>query len=497
MSKVSLENQTISFRHPLLESKDGYGRVIRRGLAREHPDGTLQRQIQGDLEKLVVGRVVLRSDPIAEGCCDQALGLYFDPLHEQAEARRNNRREDVKRDVLTRKIAHLLLPGKTVLFDKLVPTSMIEELAKKIGVLASDHYADEIMDLQDQLNTEQAEKKRLQNERDGMIREVGSRSHQASTITLEDCVAHWKRHIICKSERARADVFRRVDAVLAEIEIRTDEGVLISKGINSKHCEVTQKSLTDAVTRLVKDRGATEHKYKLRDAKRFFRDVSLPTMANGLGLQNPAAGIKPGTPKIGAKETLDAKKICKNKRLSAYWRMLAASMGYAGCRLSEAARLEWDMIDEKKQIINLKPTRYYPEFKNLISPRVIRPFKQFWTIYREYKRQARHEVVLFDRPREKPPTVGDKDNPTWFEMRDDKLTAGITLPGVFSEALELAGMKSPEPSRRLRRWWETRMRSKGLGHLIEHMGGHSDEVGLRSYANDAEIVRAQKAIGKA
>ena len=49
-----------------------------------------------------------------------------------------------------------------------------------------------------------------------------------------------------------------------------------------------------------------------------------------------------------------------------------------------------------------------------------------------------------------------------------------------------------ERARRLRRYWETTMRSRGLGELIEAMGGHSDEVGKRHYTKFAELVRSAK-----
>ena len=72
-----------------------------------------------------------------------------------------------------------------------------------------------------------------------------------------------------------------------------------------------------------------------------------------------------------------------------------------------------------------------------------------------------------------------------FRLADDSV---LKIARAEVESIE----RPKEPARRLRRFWETTMRAKGLGDLIQAMGGHSDAVGLAHYTKFEKIVAAAK-----
>lgn len=310
----------------------------------------------------------------------------------------------------------------------------------------------------------------LENQVEGLSSVTGHSNAEQKTVTLTECFAHFKANVSCKSERAKTDLVRRVESVLGEI------------GLNRTHASVTMKMVHDACKT-----ANTANEHRLRDAKRFFTLLSHPAQAGGMRLVNPASAIKPGTPEPGDNEILNPLPLLKHEKLAEYWKALVACLGLAGLRLSEAASLEWKMLDEAAGIVRLRATKHYPALKNNVSERDIK----FWKYMTTYKKVARHDELIFDRPISEKATI-NKKNPTWFEMRDDQPTA-VNLPREFIEALkDSTGETYEEPARRLRRFWDTQMESLGFGHLISKTGGHSRETAKKHYHKHAEIIRMAK-----
>jgi integrase len=214
---------------------------------------------------------------------------------------------------------------------------------------------------------------------------------------------------------------------------------------------------------------------------------------DGLDLPNPAAGLKPGVPpRQGDPEILDPRPLLKRKKLSVYWKALTAAMGLAGLRLAEAASLKWEMLQwpegKKEGIIKLRASPEYPQMKNSICERDIKPFSEFWAILETYRQAAKDRALIFPKP----------DGKTWLESSDEARPSG-ELSKFYKAALESAtGKTLEEPARQLRRFWVTYRRLKGLAHLDPISGGHSAEVGMRHYTRYQALVEgtAVGALGK-
>jgi len=135
-------------------------------------------------------------------------------------------------------------------------------------------------------------------------------------------------------------------------------------------------------------------------------------------------------------------------------------------------------VDFESKIIDVLPTLEKPSLKNERSLRTIPPFENIWPVLKALRKESKGNGLLFSK----------QDGSSWFDQKGE-LTS---LSTRFSEALKAAGVNSPEPARRLRRWWETTMRAKGLTHLIDVVGGHSKDVGLSNYTDRSAVAKAAK-----
>lgn len=470
-----------NFRHPVVTDPSGYGKVVGFGLSKF--SGQQAERIIADLEELVKIAPRLRDQVADRRFEPPALDIYFRPLEKPSKAelaRRSEIRSLVERteqdteDASDREFELIKREEETALFrnnpslDPLDPD--YEDLfAKALGRIATLVLDVRFLTEKVNLKTKEVQERDLQIE--AIAKASGEQLGGKRRITLSECVDHFEKNVVCKTERAKSDLMRRVRTVVGNI----GEGRL--------HSEIVIRDVVDACKKNVSN--ANEEKYRLRDIKRFFKTLSFDRASGGLGLPDPSLAIKPGTPTPGLNETLDPVPLLGDKALSPYWKMLVAALGLAGMRLSEAASLEWGMLDEKEGIVRLRASRQYPSLKNSVSERDIKPFEQFWECVREYRKVARHSRFLFDR------TVNGEQT-DWFEDREGKKVA-VNLPGAFREALEEAtGRTFEEPSRRLRRFWETEMRKRGLSSLVSASSGHSDKVGRRHYEKHADTVRAAK-----
>lgn len=102
----------------------------------------------------------------------------------------------------------------------------------------------------------------LKSQIEGLTRATGQQTEKEKSLTLSDCLEHFKKNIDCKSEAAKKDVLRRVGAVVEKLGLRT------------RHCDVTKATILAAVKELCPN-GETERIYKLRDVKRLFREISF------------------------------------------------------------------------------------------------------------------------------------------------------------------------------------------------------------------------------
>ena len=473
MGSVSLKNGMLQFRHCLVVESNGYGKVVRKGVGKHTSD--YQLEIQLGLEKLQQLKEPIRSDAeMKVSVAKDSLDIFYDAMEEYNQSEECKNRGKEATAIKAKKIWEAYSKGT---FPVIKSLTKVEE--EKLEKFIDDLFLD-IRELTVKVNKRDKKIEELQHQIDGLVKATGKDIEGKKGLTLQQCLTHFENHVICSSERAKTDLVRRVKSVLESL------------GMDTVHSSLNMKQILDACNKV---ENTNEKKYRLRDAKRFFTLLSFPPASNGLGLVNPAAAIKPGQPEAGDNETLNPELLIENAKLSNYWKAFTASLGFAGLRLSEAASLEWGMIDEKTGLIHLRATAHYPKLKNEISERDVKPFTEFFEVLPSLKRESLHETLIFPRPLTGNETK-NKDNETWFEMRDDK-PAAINLSGAFIEALkEATGATYEEPARRLRRWWETTMRMKGLSSVIEAMGGHSVQIGKKHYENHADVVHAAK-VGRA
>lgn len=229
--------------------------------------------------------------------------------------------------------------------------------------------------------------------------------------------------------------------------------------------------------------SAEEVRKRVIDIRRLFRDLCLRVVEGGMGFrENPAKTLK--APKKeghgGRVDSLDPAIVTNLSELDLCYKVMAALMGYAGCRESEAASLTWDRIDFTDKVIRIAPNEVKPNLKNERSLRTIKPFDNLWYWLEKYKQEAGGEGLL----------ITKEDGSSYFDGG-----TLISLQGMFSRSLAADGLDVPEPALRLRRWRETTMRAKGKTELIEIMGAHSKQLGLTNYT-DSDAVARKSEIGK-
>jgi len=454
-----LNDGLIQFRHPLAREGDGKGKVIRRGVTKlgQERAGRIAAQLEALLRLLPRTPSELPKDiewdAVAVDAWFKPLGQGEDWVPAKVWTETPTAKGIRERLALYESGADISMPlAREFLYRETVPSKWLvradHELAKTTAALIMAELRVRELEAQAKAAWQAA----------------GQRIGKAQSITLAECQAHFEKHVSCKSEEARSRLARRVATIVNRI------------GKNKKHADITQKSITDAATA----KTETEKSYLLRDAKKFFFLLSLPPEADGLNLPNPAMGIRPGTGKRrnGKVETLDPLALLKNENLSPYWKALVAACGLAGLRLGEAAGLTWDSLDFDAGVVHVRAGEEYDELKSAMSERDIKPFAQFWEVLEAHKGTKTGGLVF-------PHGEG-----SWFKEYEGKARA-TELVRQFKDALKKAtgAAKVSEPARRLRRYWETAMRSKGLGHLIPVMGGHSSEVGLAHYTKFADVVK--------
>lgn len=449
----------IIFRHPHV-FKGKYGKVICVAVAKL--SGERQGKVKDCLETLLASKPLIPDD--FKGKPDQiALDAYFNAMKPEkpkyADATKLKAKDIPDAD-------HSIMPDQ----------------------FRSDMKHGALIDAQQEI-------RRLKAQLEGVVKSTGIRSEAENSVTVGAAYAHYEKHVRCRSEEARSDVLRIVKAVINRL------------GEKTLYCELTKSVIETACNEAPSEKKGLNPKpsksaifNRLREMKRFCKEISWPVESDGMGLRNPAVAIKAGSQvtlqkgrrKDGKVQTLDPKELLKNGKLSHYWKAMIAVLGYGGLRLSEAAALTWNSLCVKDGLIQIRPSAIKPELKSYMSERDVKPFTNVWKFLKIFRKVAKHDAIIFDRE-------GHPSGPTWFEDRKGKPRA-INLPGALIDAISDAvfpapkeGEKKPkvkEPARRLRRFWETSMREKGLGHLIEMTGGHSSEVGLAHYTKFESVIKA-------
>jgi len=469
---------TISFRHPLALTPQGYGKPVCRRLDR-YPL-SIQGKIQEDLKTLLAAQPRLRSEA-PEGLHEAALDFWFAPLGIKSKEARTAFGFSLAslRPVAEADLAALASAMKSLHIEA-DPASWTEQTRRFV-----DSLIIRIQDLEAQSNGQFKRIRDLEAQLAGLLKETGAKNEAAKAITLGACLDHFKAHLSCKSEAAKKDCLRRVEAVVAGL------------GLAKPYASITKKTILDEAAKL--GGSTTEKAYRLRDFKRFCRLLAFDAANDGLGLDNPAETIKPGTPERKDPEILDPRVLLK-WHLSDYWKAFVSVLGFAGLRLGEAASLEWTMLDWKKKIIRLRSSSQYPKLKNAISERDVAPFANCWRWLQAHKKTASHETLVF--PRLWRWTEGEAkktkyaENETWFDDRDGSARC-VNLPRVFGEEMEAARPKGSktdlrQPALRLRHFWVTSLYSTGNGQLDAVMGGHSAETGRKHYLKNATVVEGAK-----
>jgi integrase len=339
----------------------------------------------------------------------------------------------------------------------------------------------ELVDLRTEVKALRAENGRLQIRVDELVRALNERADEEKTTTVRQCFDRFAERYQCQpGTRAeeRYNVVRRVKCVLEHI------------GWEKIYAEIEKTHVLKAVE---ESRPQTEAEKAKRVAsiKRFFRFLCLPRAEDGLGFAtNPAMSLTfMGRQKLqqlrrnqlGDVAIFQAPETILPK-LDLYPRALLAVLCYAGLRLAEAAALTWNRIDFEKRIIFVKPSDLYPQLKSTLSERPVKPFGELWPILEEFHAGRLHDKLVFPRP-----FAPEK---TWFREHFGSPRIA-NLSAYLSQRLKAVGLADvQEPSRRARRFWETRMRSIGRTDLIPVMGGHSEKIGREHYTNALEIVQS-------
>jgi len=312
-----------------------------------------------------------------------------------------------------------------------------------------------------------------------LVKALGERTDAEKRTTIAECLQHFNIHFHCrpgaKSEERR-NVLRRVRCVVEHV--RQD----------AFYSQIKKADVLHAIERSL-PRSETEKSKRTVDIKRFFNLLCEPRPEDGLGFTtNPARNIKylgPAALRKKRRSYLKARIFDDPQeilpRLDPYWRALFGTLCFAGLRLAEAAALQWSRVDQKKHLILVEPTEIYPELKSEVSERPIVPFKELWPILEAYAHEKPHETWVFPRPL--------APNQTWF-LEVCGTPKVNHLSRELSKALGKAGVEDTrEPSRKARRYWETRLRSIGRTDLIQIMGGHSEKVGRDHYTNALIVVQ--------
>ncbi len=451
------------FRHPWVNDDNDHGVVVCCSFAKLNPKqrGELEMQAKTLLEAAPKSRLNIPPGVEIKGLLD----MYFEPV-EQAG--------------MTTAVDLEILPDGIVKVAGMTFENVHEITERVIELLGKNAK------LEQALGDEQRKNEILIAQLDSVIRHSGERCEAEKKATLQFCFDHFEKTFRCRngSLEERTHVIRRIKSVLEHA------------GWDCSYADITKVDL-EAALDASNPVSETERSKRTKDIRRFFKHLCMPANEGGLGFSLAMIPVQTLTPKSpstiqrdrrrkGLIGILDPKSTVADETLDIYWRALVAVLGYAGLRLSEAAGLEWDCIDFEAGLIRIRTTSIHTALKSEMSHRDVRPFAEIWPILRDYKRAARHKKIVFDR-------VHETDE-TWFKMYKGKARV-ISLPKRLSEVLSKR-VTGGEIALRLRRFWETTMRSKGFGGLIEAMGGHSKEVGAAHYTQWEKVV-AESEIGSA
>ena len=307
----------------------------------------------------------------------------------------------------------------------------------------------------------QQEVARLKAQLAGVVKATGVKSEAEQAITLQQCLEHFAAHTSCKSVEAKdEELIRRVTAAVT----------LIGKDI--RHSEVTKRMIDKAVNG--SDYSVSEKPRILKEAKRFFRELSYPKAGDGLGHKS-ASPSRSKLRSAGISYPTDPRPRSWKTRSSRFTRKLSSppfALGASG--LPKRRALNGKRIDDG--IIKVRATALYPKLKSEISERDVRPFDDLFPWLNKLKAKQRGDGLLFPRVnarRKRGEKAKRVQHPTWFRMYKGRPKAA-DLSGALADALNKARKPGEpefkEPARRLRRFWETSMRERGLGHLIQAMG---------------------------
>ena len=358
---------------------------------------------------------------------------------------------------------NMFLPPKGVSIEKFAAAYRVSKAIK-----------DELRRKDEALAAERREVERLKSVIERLSRTMGEKSEDEKKLKVGECLKHFEKTFRVQegvSEGQRGDVLRRVKVVLENL------------GHEKHYVRITENDLIAAVT-ASGPKTLRERSKRIQNVKRFCTWLCRSPEKGGLGfVGNPGSDLKAeGEKAIQAKRratgkvsTLDPKPLMN--KLPLYWRTFLAVMGYAGLRCGEAAGLTWDAVDFENRIIHVRANKFYQQLKTELSERPVPPFQELWKILEEHRKAVTHPELVFPRLNWERWT-----NPSWLTVYKGRINA-YDLSDELADALTNAGISEKEPSRRLRRYWETRMRSDGYGQFVAQHAGHSDEVGKTHYTD--------------
>src|ERR1043165_8504496 len=472
-----MDKKALWFRHPWVIGEDKKGVLVRIGIAK------LSRRDQGslfdDLQKLLKASPKLKTDaPMVDV---QVLQPYLDVIKRATPKQKNldftqplrikvldpNSGNEFSVDLVsplpTEDHMLYLCPPKGVTQDEFINAHVVVKAIK-----------DELKRKDELLEAERREVERLQALVDRLNRTFGERSEAERKTLVGDCLKRFEKNYRVRegvSEAQQDDIIRRVKLVVGKL------------GLENQYGKLTEIDFVKAVTD-TDPKSLRERARRIQAVRTFCQWLCRSRERGGMGfVANPVAELKPESDKKiqskrraeGLVSTLDPKAVMES--LSDYWKTFVAVLGYAGLRRGEAAGLTWDAVDFTAHVIHVRANRFYPRLKSEASERPIPAFPELWPILGNYKKARGHPELVFPR------LNWEKwENPCWLVPYKGRVKA-YDLTSELADAFDNAKLSEKEPCRRLRRYWETRMRSEGYGQFVAQHAGHSDQVGASHYSD--------------
>ena len=427
----------MQYRHPVVKGKDGRGKSVRRGVARNEQAG----RVLDDLNRLIKQAPTNETEATKSDFHADAWRAYFDAFGPPPKKRslRSHVRKFIKAQYRGAEFP-----------------SEVSELKLRIA--------------------------RLEAERDALGAQLNVKSDAEKALTVEMAFYHAQFNLTCRAGASpiqRQGILRRIGIVCEAL------------GLDRRIAELTKADVLAAVETTAPASELERHA-RLQAAKRFFDFLARPVNEDGLALtSNPASNIEAGSvSKIQrGKQQRDEVQVLDPfvllPKLDTYSGALVAVLGFAGLRLAEAGALEWEMVNFDAKLIHIRANVHYPALKSVHSYRDICPFPDVWDYLKALKDVSKSPLVF--------PRVGITKKATWLDTY-----LGVVKQTYFSiwlkKKLETdTGLSLPEPALRLRRYWQTTMRENGYESLIQAMGGNDAKaVGLPHYAKWSKLVSSAK-----